>query len=92
MKDDMQGRVEIINNVNEKETKREPLKNGQIVHCKGSSGTSSFYGIVYQEGIIELPYGSDAYIHTKERLHLGDTISYWTIDRAYNKAKLIIEE
>lgn len=85
-------RMKIIDKTNQKEDKREVLKNGQLVHCKGNAGTGSFYGIVYHMGILEIPYGSDAYIQTREPLHLGDTISYWTIDRVYKNAKLILED
>lgn len=73
------------------ETEEKPiLKNGTIVYCKGHEGTSSFYGIVYEDGILELKNGSNAYIQTKDYLHLGDRINYWTIEKAC-KAKLIIE-
>lgn len=67
------------------------LSNGTIVYCRGTAGTSSFYGIVYPKGILELENGSDAYINTNGDLHLGDQISYWIIERVV-KAKLIIED
>ncbi len=86
------GRIEIINKVKEKNNRGEALKHGQIVYCKGSNGTGSFYGIVYEYGVLEIPYGSNAYINTRETIHLGDQISYWTIEKAFKKIKLIIEE
>lgn len=86
------GRIEIINNSNQKEEKKEILKCGQVVYCKGNAGTGSFYGIVYEYGVLELPYGSNAYINTKKNLHLGDTINYWTIDKVFKNVKLIIED
>lgn len=87
-----EGRIEIINKIKEKTIKGEELKHGQIVYCKGTSGTGSFYGIVYEYGILEIPYGSNAYINTRETIHLGDKISYWTIEKVFKKIKLIIEE
>lgn len=75
--------LKITEKVSEKEKKKieKPvLKNGTIVYCKGHSGALSFYGIVYEYGVLELPYASNAYINTTEYLHIGDTISYWTIE------------
>ena len=86
-----EGRLTIIDNHKEKEEK-EPLKHGTVVFCRGHNGTGSFYGIVYEYGVIELPYGSNAYINTERYLHIGDNISYWTIERVCKNAKLIIED
>ena len=88
------GRMEIVENfkTSPKKKKEKPvLKNGTIVFCRGNDGTGSFYGIVYSKGVLELECGSDAYIQKSGDLHLGDTISYWTIESVC-KAKLIIEE
>lgn len=88
------GRMEIVENfkTEPKKKKEKPvLRNGTIVFCRGSGGTNSFYGIVYSRGVLELQYGSNAYIQKDGYLHLGDTISYWTIESVC-KAKLIIEE
>lgn len=87
-----EGRISIIDNSKNKNEEKERLKHGQIVYCRGHEGTGSFYGIVYEYGVLEFPCGSNAYINTKEPLHLGDTIGYWTIEKAYKKVKLIIEE
>lgn len=88
-----EGKVEIIERYNKKDEKkieRPVLANGSIVFCKGSDGAGSFYGIVYDNGVLELECGSDAYIRTRENLHIGDRISYWTIEYVC-KSKLIIE-
>ena len=88
-----EGRLTIVDNHKEKAPKnKETLKNGTVVFCRGHNGTGSFYGIVYEYGVIELPYGSNAYINTKQHLHIGDSISYWTIERVCKNAKLIIED
>lgn len=88
----MEGRMEIIDKTKRKAKENEILQIGQIVYCKGGSGAGSFYGIVYENGIIEIPNGSTSYISTRKALHLGDTISYWTIEKVFKKVKLIIEE
>ncbi len=88
------GKLEIENKIktNSKKQKEKPiLPHGTIVFCRGDRGTNSFYGIVYQNGVIELENGSDACIHTNGNLHLGDKINYWTIEKVV-KAKLIIED
>lgn len=88
-----EGKVEIIERYNKKDEKkieRPVLANGSIVYCKGHDGACSFYGIVYENGVLELQCGSDAYIRTRENLHIGDRISYWTIEYVC-KSKLIIE-
>ncbi len=88
-----EGRVGIIKRYDKKEKKKEEkpiLKHGSIVYCKGNNGAGSFYGIVYKNGILELPNGSNAYIETREKLHVGDRIRYWTIEYVC-KSKLIIE-
>ena len=88
------GRMEIVENFKttpKKKKERPVLENGTIVFCRGNNGTNSFYGIVYSKGVLELECGSNAYIQTNAYLHLGDTISYWTIESVC-KAKLIIEE
>lgn len=75
-----------------KKKNKEILPNGTIVYCKGSGGTSSFIGIVYDNSrVLELGCGSSAYINSDNYIHLGDTISYWTIDKVL-KTKLVIEE
>ncbi len=87
------GRLEIVEKYDKKQKakkERPVLQNGTIVFCRGNGGTGSFYGIVYSGGILELQCGSDAYIQTEGYLHLGDTISYWTIEKVC-KSKLIIE-
>lgn len=88
-----EGKVEIIERYNKKDKKKveKPvLEHGGIVFCKGHDGAGSFYGIVYENGVLELQCGSDAYIRTKDNLHIGDRISYWTIEYVC-KSKLIIE-
>lgn len=88
------GRIEIENKIkfNSKKRKEKPvLPNGTIIFCRGNNGAGSFYGMVYESGVIELESGSTAYIQKSGYLHLGDTISYWTIEKAV-KAKLIIED
>lgn len=88
-----EGRIEIVEKYNKKDKKKieKPvLQNGSIVFCKGHDGAGSFYGIVYENGVLELGCGSDAYIKTREYLHIGDRISYWTIEYVC-KSKLIIE-
>lgn len=84
-------RLKIIDNTKEKQNLKEPLINGSIVYCRGNGGAGNFIGIVYEDGILELPYASNAYIHTKEQLYIGDTISCWTIEKVYKNAKLILE-
>lgn len=87
-----EGRTKIVEQYSKKDRKAKPvLRHGSIVYCKGHNGASSFYGIVYQYGVLELECGSDACIKTTEDLHIGDTISYWTIEYVC-KSKLIIEE
>lgn len=90
-----EGRLEIEEKCNQtsgKKKKEKPvLKNGTIVFCRGNDGTGSFYGIVYKNGVLELECGSDAYISTNEHLHIGDRVSYWTIESVC-KAKMIIED
>ena len=90
------GRIKIegeekIKNPHKKKNKK-VLVNGTIVYCKGSGGTSSFIGIVYDNfKVLELECGSSAYINSDTYIHLGDTISYWTIEKVL-KTKLIIED
>lgn len=87
------GKLEIIEryNKNSKNKIEKPvLEHGSIVFCKGIDGAGSFYGIVYDNGVLELERGSDVYIKTRENLHIGDRISYWTIEYVC-KSKLIIE-
>jgi len=69
---------------------KEPIPNGTVVYCRGNAGTGSFYGIVYSGGVLELEHGSDAYIRTNEPVYLGDTISYWTIEKVCNNAILYV--
>lgn len=71
---------------------KEILVNGTIVYCQGNQGTGSFVGIVYDNfKVLELECGSSAYIKSNDYIHLGDTISYWTIEKVL-KTKLIIED
>lgn len=90
-----EGRLTIEEKCNQKSGKKKKekpvLKNGTIVFCRGNDGTGSFYGIVYSGGVLELECGSDAYIQTREYLHLGDRISYWTIESVC-QAKLVVED
>lgn len=79
----------ICNSCEEKE--KPVLPYGTIVYCKGHNGAGSFYGIVYENGVLELECGSSAYINTREYLHIGDTINYWTIESVC-KAKMIIKD
>ena len=85
------GKLEIIENIEERDKEKAILSIGTIVYCKGSCGAGSFYGIVYPNGVLELENGSDEYINTQEHLHLGDCINFWTIEKVV-KAKLIIKE
>ena len=88
-----EGRTNIIEQYSKKDKKKieKPvLQHGSIVYCKGHDGAGSFYGIVYENGVLELQCGSNAYIRTRENLHIGDRISYWTIEYVC-KSKLIIE-
>lgn len=75
------------------DTKQKPkLKNGTIVYCKGTGTAQSFIGIVYDNTkVLELPYGSNAYINSDNYIHLGDTVNYWIIEKVL-KTKLIIED
>lgn len=88
----MEGKMEIIDKTKEKAKENKVLSIGQIVYCKGGFGAGSFYGIVYENGVIEIPNGSTSYINTRKTLLLGDTINYWTIEKVFKKVKLIIEE
>lgn len=88
-----EGKIKIIEQYNKKDEKKleKPvLAHGSIVFCRGSGGAGSFYGIVYDNGVLELENGSDVYIKTRENLHIGDRINYWTIEYVC-KSKLIIE-
>lgn len=85
-----EGRIEIIEKGNIEKEYKEDLPHGTVVYCKGTGGTESFYGIVYEKGVLELPYGSNAYIRTNKGIHLGDMISYWRIERVCKNVKLII--
>lgn len=88
------GRMKIVEDfkTSPKKKKEKPvLKNGTIVFCRANGGAHSFYGIVYSEGILELECGSNTYIQKRGNKHLGDTISYWTIESVC-ETKLIIEE
>lgn len=89
-----EGRLEIVENYCKKAKKKKEkpvLPYGTIVYCKGHNGAGSFYGIIYENGVLELECGSSAYINTREYLHIGDTIKYWTIESVC-KAKMIIED
>ena len=69
------------------------LNNGDVVFCRASSGTSNFYGMyVYGVGIIDLEYGSTAYIPSSEKLHLKETINYWTIEKVFKNVEIVIKE
>lgn len=88
-----EGKIKIVEQYNKKDKKKieKPvLQNGSIVFCKGHDGAGSFYGIVYEEGVLELECGSDAYIKTRENLHIGDRVKHWTIEYVC-ESKLIIE-
>lgn len=88
-----EGKMEIIERYDkkyEKQLEKPVLPSGSIVFCRGSGGAGSFYGIVYDNGVLELEHGSDVYIKTRENLHIGDRINYWTIEYLC-KSKLIIE-
>ena len=94
MKDIEEGRIKIVEQYNKKDKKKieKPvLQHGSIVYCKGHDGAGSFYGIVYENGVLEIECGSDAYIKTRENLHIGDRIRYWTIEYVC-KSELIIKE
>ena len=86
-------KIEGLEKLKSKKSKnREVLSNGTIVYCKGNGGTLDFVGIVYDNSkVLELECGSSAYINSDDYIHLGDTISYWTIEKVL-KTKLIIEE
>jgi len=89
-----EGKIKIVEQYNKKDKKKieKPvLQNGSIVFCNGHDGTGSFYGIVYENGVLELECGSTAYIKTRENLHIGDRINYWTIEYVC-KSELIIKE
>lgn len=73
-----------------KKIEKPVLQHGSIVYCKGHDGAGSFYGIVYENGVLEIKCASTSYIKTRENLHIGDRISYWTIEYVC-KSKLIIE-
>lgn len=92
MFDGDEGRMKIIEKCSKSRSKAEKptLPHGTIVYCKGHGGAGSFYGIIYENRILELPYGSNAYINTTNSLHIGDTINYWTIEYVC-KSNLIIE-
>ncbi len=90
MKNRDEGRIEIIEKNSAEEKYHEDLPHGTVVYCKGIDGVGSFYGIVYEEGVLEIPYGSNAYIRTKQGIHLGDMISYWRIEKVCKNVKLII--
>jgi len=69
------------------------LKSGDIVFCRGVEGTSSFYGIyIYGVGVVDLEYGSTAYMPSKKALHLKETINYWTIEKRFKNVELVIKE
>lgn len=88
-----EGRLEIVENYCKKTKKKKEkpvLPYGTIVYCKGHNGAGSFYGIVYENGVLEIKCASTSYIKTRENLHIGDRISYWTIEYVC-KSKLIIE-
>lgn len=84
------GRMKIIEESKIKEEYKKALPWGTVVYCKGKGNAESFYGIVYAGGVLELPYGSDAYIRTENGVHLGDKISYWIIARVCKNVKLIV--
>ena len=88
-----EGKLEIIERYDKNsknEIEKPVLEHGSIVFCKGNDGAGSFYGIVYDNGVLELEHGSDVYIKTRENLHIGDRINYWAIEYLC-KSKLIIE-
>lgn len=88
-----EGRTNIIEQYSKKDKKKieKPvLQHGSIVYCKGHDGAGSFYGIVYENGVLEIKCASTSYIKTRENLHIGDRIRYWTIEYVC-KSKLIIE-
>lgn len=70
---------------------KKPIPHGTVVYCKGNAGAGSFYGIVYSGGVLELENGSEAYISTNEPIYLGDTISYWTIEKVCSSAILYVD-
>lgn len=92
MEDRDEGRIKIIENDNPEKEYMEDLPHGTVVYCKGTNGAGSFYGIVYEEGVLEIPYGSNSYIRTNEGIRLGDIIGYWRIERICKNVKLIINK
>lgn len=90
------GKIKIDNKISLKEVKRNEnkkiLADGTIVYCRGNAGTGSFIGIVYDsKRVLELENGSNAYINSDDYIHLGDTVSYWTIEKVLS-ARLVVDE
>lgn len=67
------------------------LQHGSIVYCKGHDGAGSFYGIVYENGVLEIKCASTSYIKTRENLHIGDRIVIGQLNMYVNRSWLLKE-
>lgn len=96
MKIEFKGNLPLPKNENQ-------INQGDIVFCKGASGTSDIWGVCttlydhqshkYLYRIISFDGGGSEYIKG-EKLFLNEIYSYWTIIKRipFNKVKLTIEE
>lgn len=80
-------------NIKRIEKEKEYLEGGDVVYCDArDTGAMSFYGMYSPSvGIIELEYGSNAYMPCKDKMYIGQSIAYWTITKKLENAKLIIK-
>lgn len=84
--------MEIVTVGFEKEKEKIRLKGGDVVYCKADKGSASFYGIYSPGvGVIDLEYGSSAYMSYKGDMYVGQKVNYWTIEKICN-AKVTIEK
>lgn len=83
--------AEIISNLIKAKpiSEEDRIQQGDYVFCKGTSGTSSFWGIYTGECIVALDGGGN-YLRG-ERLYLHLQYSYWTISYRIKCKDAVIE-
>ena len=71
----------------------EELESGDKVYCRASSGSASFYGMYIRGvGIVDLEYGSIAYMPSKEPIYLKQQINYWTVEKRFKNVEIVIKD
>lgn len=83
----------VTNHIKDNEIKHEYLHGGDVVFCQAEIGADSFYGLYAPGvGIIDLEYGSSAYMACKDKMYIGQKVNYWTIIKVYKNSNVVIKD